>query len=73
MDHENGVHGMSYFFIVGYDDKGDLGLRRQIQEQVQNFSAVFGVQVTCWFIAQQNRRFMYNGSGNGRPLLLSTG
>ena len=42
-------------------------------QKFHDFTGCFGVQVAGRLIGQQNRRFVYDGPGNGHPLFFTAG
>jgi hypothetical protein len=67
-DHLIGVGGG--FGIVGYHDDGAGCLRSQFAQQKQDLFACFAVQVTGWFVGQQQGSLVNQGPRNRDPLLL---
>ena len=57
---------------VGHHDDGGAFLVEFLQ-QVHDFLAILGVEVTCRFIGEYELWTCHHGAGNGHPLLLTAG
>src|SRR6267142_1719787 len=61
------------FGIVGDHHDGLAEIFVQATEHFQNNFRIFGVQVACGLVGEENFRFIDDGAGDGHALLLAAG
>ena len=53
---------------MGHDDQGGRESGVQFDEEIGDHLSRLGIEVARWFIAEQQPRAAYQGSGDSRPL-----
>ena len=53
---------------MSHDDQGGRERGVQFDKEIGNHPSRLGIEVTRWFIAEQQSRGAYQGSGDSRPL-----
>ena len=53
---------------MSHDDEGGRERGVQFDKEIGNHPSRLGIEVTRWFIAEQQSRGAYQGSGDSRPL-----
>src|SRR5690349_4015915 len=61
----------SNIWFVGYKDNRNTLLVVEALENTHDFHARFTIQVSGWFVRQDNSRVVYQGTGNRYALLLT--
>ncbi len=71
LDNQRAVADFGEVLIVGHDDEGDAVLAGQIEQDLHDFRAVDGIQISRRLVGEEDFRLVDDGAGDGDPLLFA--
>ena len=73
LDDKCAIANFREILIVSHDHEGDSMLDGQIEENLDNFRTVRGIQIARRLVGEEDFRLIDDGTGDRDPLLLATG